>query len=69
MALIEVSRDGVRAEIVSLGDTPDSPNPCTPARLEFDRGGLIAASIAGTEQDVGGGHVRWRPRAAPTLRV
>lgn len=69
MALVDVTRDGVRAEIVTLGETPDMPNPCTPAHIEFDRGGLVSASIGGVAQECDGGHVRWRPRAAPTLRV
>jgi putative phosphoesterase len=69
MALVDVTRDGVRAEIVVLGETAGMPNPCTPAHVEFDRGGLVSASIGGVDQDVDGGRVRWRPSAAPTLRV
>ncbi|MEZ4554406.1 MAG: metallophosphoesterase family protein [Dehalococcoidia bacterium] len=69
MALIEVTRDGVRAEIVPLGETAERPNPCTHASMEFDRGGLMSASIGGAAQDLETGHVRWRPRAAPPLRV
>jgi putative phosphoesterase len=69
MAVLEVTRDGVRAEIVAVGETPGMPNPCTPAALEFDRGRLLTASIAGVGQDVSEQHVRWRPRAAPPLRV
>jgi uncharacterized protein len=69
MALLELGGDVVRAEIVALGETPDRPNPCTPAHIEFDRGGLLSASIGGVEQDVSSGHVRWRPKAAPPLRV
>jgi putative phosphoesterase len=69
MALLEVTRDGVQAEIVALGETSGMPNPCTPARVEFDRGGLVAASVGAIEQDLDAGHVRWRPKAAPHLRV
>ena len=69
MAVIELTRDGVHAEIVPLGDSPGLPNPCTPAHIDFDRGGLVSASIGSEEQDVSGGRVRWRPAAAPPLRV
>jgi hypothetical protein len=69
MALLELSHDRVRAEIVALGETPDRPNPCTPAHIEFDHGGLLSASIGGVAQDISGGHVRWRPKAAPPPRV
>lgn len=69
MAVIEVTRDGVRAEIVPLGETPGLPNPSTAVQVEFDRGGLLGASIEGVAQDVSEGRWRWRPRAAPPLRV
>ncbi|MEX2230430.1 MAG: metallophosphoesterase family protein [Dehalococcoidia bacterium] len=69
MALLELTPERVRAEIVVLGETPGAPNPSTAARLEFNRGGLIAASLAGEAHDVSAGTFRWRPRAAPPLRV
>lgn len=69
MAVIDVTRDGVRAEIVPLGESPGLPNPSTHAHIEFDRGGLISASIGGAHQDLDTSHVRWRPKGAPPLRV
>ena len=69
MALLELSTDRVCAEIVRLGDTPGAPNPCTPARLELSRGGLIRGSVAGKERDVSMGAFRWRPKGAPPLQV
>ena len=69
VALLELTRDGVRADILALGETPGAPNPCTPAWAEFDRGGLRGAAIGGRAMDASAGAVRWRPSAAPPLRV
>ena len=69
MALMELTSDGVHAEIVRIGETEGRPNPVTAAHLDFDRGGLLGASVGGVAQDIEGGHVRWRPAAAPPLRV
>ena len=69
MAVLDVTPERVRAEIVVLGETPGAPNPCTPTHLEFDRAGLIAASLAGEPADIEGGAFRWRGRGAPPLRV
>jgi putative phosphoesterase len=60
MALLELTRDGVRAELVPLGDTPGLPNPVTAAHVEFDRGGLLAASLSGTRVDTPDGRFAWR---------
>ncbi len=69
MAVIELTRDGVHAEIVPLGESPGLPNPSTPAHIDFDRGGMVSASIGGVPQDIDGGRVRWRPAGAPRLPV
>lgn len=69
MALLELSPERVHAEIVVLGETPNAPNPCTAAHLEYNRQGLVAASLDGAPQDVTSGTFRWRPRGAPPLRV
>jgi len=69
MALLELTPERVHAEIVVLGETPDAPNPCTAAHLEYNRQGLVAASLDGAPQDVTSGTFRWRPRGAPPLRV
>ncbi|MSQ29543.1 MAG: metallophosphoesterase [Dehalococcoidia bacterium] len=60
MALLDVTRDHVRAEIIPLGETPGLPNPVTAARIEFDRGGVLSASIGGAPAALLDGHFRWR---------
>jgi uncharacterized protein len=67
MALLEVTRDGVHAELVPLGETAGLANPVTAAHVDFDRGGLAAASLAGTAVELTHGHFAWRgsgPRRA-----
>ena len=65
VALIELARDYVRAEIVPLGETPGSPNPTTAASIVFERGRVIEASVGG--QPVA--QMAFRPAMAPPLRV
>ena len=65
VALLELTADGVRAELVPLGDTPDAPNPTTPASITYDRAGLLDASIAGERVE----RMSFRPPQAPRLRV
>ena len=65
VALLELTADGVRGELVPLGDTPDAPNPTTAASVTYDRTSLIDASIAGQPVD----RMSFRPPQAPRLRV
>lgn len=70
MGLIELTADGVHAEIVVLGHSDGAPNPCTPARLDLDRAGFIGFEVNGAAVEVEpGGHPGFRPRMAPPLRV
>jgi hypothetical protein len=67
MALLELTRDGVRAELVPLGESPGLANPVTAAHVAFDRGGLRAASVQGKRVEPVDGHFAWRgsgPRRA-----
>lgn len=68
MALIEVRREHVHAEIVPLGETPGLPNPVTAASVDFDRGGLRGATLAGAkyEADLASGF-RWRGQLSRRL--
>ena len=65
VALLELTADGVHAELVLLGDTPGAPNPATPASVTYDRTGLIEASVAGEPVE----RMAFRPPRAPRLRV
>ena len=65
VALLELTADGVHAELVLLGDTPDAPNPCTPASVTYNRTGLIEASVAGERVE----RMAFRSPRAPRLRV
>ena len=65
VALIELARDYVRAEIVPLGETLGSPNPTTAARVVFERGRVIEASVAGQPVE----RMAFRPALAPPLSV
>ena len=70
MGLLDVQPDGLRAEIVPLGETPDLPNPTTAAAFVIDGAGLVSATVAGEPLEVDGReHVGFRPNAAPPLRV
>ncbi len=60
IALLEVTRDHVRAEIVPLGETHVLRNPVSAAAVEFDRGGLLHASLAGATAELAHGRFRWR---------
>ena len=63
MGLLEVTADGVRAEIVTVGETPGTANPSTPAHISMERGHVIDASVAGRAVEVPG----WKPPSAPPL--
>ncbi len=65
MALIELTRDSVHAEIVTLGETPGAPNPTTPATITFERGRVLGGTIDGRTIDSPG----WLPRGAPPFPV
>jgi putative phosphoesterase len=65
VALLELTADFVRAEIVPLGETPGSPNPTTPASITFDRERVLAASVGGEPVE----RMAFRPSMAPRLRV
>lgn len=70
MGLLDVTADGVRAEIVVLGETPDAANPCTPAQVLFDRGGVASAEVAGRAAPLDGdGGFIFRPPGGPPLPV
>lgn len=70
MGLLEVERDGVRAAIVPLGETPGLPNPTTAVTFRIDPAGLAEATVDGVALEVEGrAHVGFRPAAAPPLRV
>jgi hypothetical protein len=60
MALLEVTRDGVHAELIRLGETPGLPNPVTAACVEFDRHRLFMASLSGLRIDATEGRFTWR---------
>ena len=68
MALLELTADGVRAEIATLGETPGAPNPCTPAAIAFDRERVLEASIGGEPLERGK-RMAFRPPQAPPLPV
>jgi putative phosphoesterase len=60
MALLEVTRDGVHAELIRLGETPGLPNPVTAASVEFDRHRLLMASLSGLRIEATEGRFAWR---------
>ena len=60
MALLELTRDHVHAEIVPLGHSIGLPNPVTAAHVEFDRDRLLRASLAGAAAELPDGQFRWR---------
>lgn len=51
--LLEIERGRVCAEIVTLGETLDAPNPGTPRRLEIEDGRASRASLRGEPVDPG----------------
>ena len=65
VALLELAADAVHAELMLLGDSPGASNPCTPAKITYDRTGLIAASVAGDPVE----RMSFRPPQAPPLRM
>jgi len=70
MGLLELTRDGVHAEIVVLGESPNASNPCTPAHIDFDRTGVNDFSVGGAALEIEPGkQLGFRPRMAPPLRV
>ena len=70
MGLLELERDGVRARIVPLGETPGAPNPTTASELSFDRSGVLSVSVDGQPLEHDGSEpIGFRPRQAPPLPV
>ena len=65
IALLEVTRDLLRAEIVPLGETAGAPNPCTAASVVLERGRMLQASVGGRPVET----LAWRPPLAPPLPV
>ncbi len=59
VALLELSTERVRAELLRLGETPGRPNPTHTGHIEFGRGGPISASYNGAPNEVRDGRVRW----------
>lgn len=47
VAVLEIERGHIHAEIVRLGETPGKRNPVTPSHLEVLEGRLVAASYNG----------------------
>ena len=65
IALLELRKDLLRAEIVPLGETEGAPNPCTAASVALERGRVIEASVGGAPVE----RMAWRPPQAPALPV
>ena len=65
VALLEITKDSVRAELVSVGETPGSPNPITPASVVYERGRILEATLDGEPVE----QMNWRPATAPRLYV
>ena len=65
IALIEVTHDVLRAEIVPLGETEGAANPSTAATVVLARGRVIEASVGGRPVET----LAWRPPMAPELPV
>lgn len=47
VGLLEIEPGRIRAEILTLGETPGAPNPGTPRHLEIEGGRPIRASLRG----------------------
>lgn len=47
IAILDISRAAVRAEIVALGDTDGAPNPTRPQHVTIERGVVLEASLDG----------------------
>jgi putative phosphoesterase len=60
MALLELTRDGARAAIVPLGETPGLPNPVRAAHIEIDRSRILTASVSGAPTKAADGEFAWR---------
>jgi putative phosphoesterase len=69
MGLLEITRDGVHAEIVHLGETPGRPNPATPAHVDVNHAGILSASIGGVAVSPQDGEMSWLPRKAPRFPI
>jgi len=56
VVLLEITRDGVHAEIIPLGETPGLKNPTRPAHVDIDRGGrIVSASYNGEAIELANG--------------
>jgi hypothetical protein len=65
VALLDLTPNCVRAEIIRLGETPGRPNPAHVGHIEFDRSGLISASYDGAPLPIDSGKLRWPGRYGP----
>lgn len=60
VVLLEVTRDGVHAEIIPLGETEGLKNPTLPAHVDVERGGrLVSASYNGQAIELSNGTLHW----------
>jgi putative phosphoesterase len=64
VALLELTRDRARAEIIPIGETEGLSNPVYHAEIEIDRRGVIGAAYAGSRLEMKNGHLDW-PGPAP----
>lgn len=64
VALLELTPDRVRAEIIPIGVTEGLSNPASPAEIEINRKGLVGASYCGQPMQMKNGHLDW-PGPAP----
>ena len=59
VALLELSPERVRAELLHLGESEGLRNPAHTGHIEFDRNGPISASHNGAPIAIEDGRVRW----------
>jgi len=59
VALLEVTAERVRAELIRLGETPGLRNPSRVGHVAFGRAGVIDAAFDGVPADAQPHEVRW----------
>jgi putative phosphoesterase len=65
VAVLDLTPERVRAEILRLGETPGMSNPAHTGHIEFNRQGLISASYDGEPLSIERGTLRWPGRYGP----
>jgi hypothetical protein len=65
VAVLDLTPERVRADILRLGETPGMHNPAHTGHIEFNRQGLISASYDGSPLSIERGTLRWPGRYGP----